>query len=190
MQPVRPQATRLLARAAGGDERAADELIPLVYDELRGLARSLLGSRARGALQPTALVHEAYLKLVGQDDVDWQGRTHFFRVAARQVRRVLIDQVRAARADKRGGGATTITLGEGPECASIDPVDALALEEALAELERLGERQYRVVELRFFAGFSIEETARSLGFSERTVKEDWTFARAWLERRLSGNRPR
>jgi RNA polymerase sigma-70 factor (ECF subfamily) len=196
MQPAQPAATRLLVRAAGGDRRAADEFVPLVYDELRRLARSLLGSEALRTLQPTALVHEAYLKLIGQDEVDWQGRTHFFRVAAQQVRRVLIDGVRAREAEKRGGGATTITFGDGAELSSADspssigPVDVLALEEALEELERIGERQYRVVELRFFAGLSIEETARALGFSERTVKEDWTFARAWLDRRLSGEKPR
>jgi RNA polymerase sigma factor (TIGR02999 family) len=141
-------------------------------------------------MQPTALVHEAYLKMVGQEDVDWQGRTHFFRVAAQQVRRVMLDQARERHAEKRGGGATTITFGDGAERASVDPVDVLALEEALEELARLDERKCRVVELRFFAGLSIEETARALGFSERTVKEDWTFARAWLDRRLSGEKPR
>jgi RNA polymerase sigma factor (TIGR02999 family) len=190
MQPARPEATRLLVRAAGGDRRAADEFVPLVYDELRRLAKSLLGSDSRRTMQPTALVHEAYLKMVGQEDVDWQGRTHFFRVAAQQVRRVMLDQARERHAEKRGGGATTITFGDGAERASVDPVDVLALEEALEELARLDERKCRVVELRFFAGLSIEETARALGFSERTVKEDWTFARAWLDRRLSGEKPR
>jgi RNA polymerase sigma-70 factor, ECF subfamily len=174
MSQARRENTRLLVRAAAGDRRAADEFLPLVYDELRRLARSLLGRDARRTLQPTALVHEAYLKLIGQDEVDWKGRTHFFRVAAQQVRRLMIDHARARHAQKRG-----------PEFSSVDPIDVLALEEALEELARVGERQYRVVELRFFAGLSIEETARALALSERTVKEDWTFARAWLERRLS-----
>lgn len=190
MSSAQPEATRLLARAAGGDARAADALIPLVYDELRRLAQSLLGPAAQRNLQPTALVHDAYLKLIGQGEVDWQSRTHFFRVAAKQVRRVLIDQVRVRNTEKRGGGATTITVGDGPEFESVDPIDVLALEEALEELARLGERQCRVVELRFFAGLSIEETARALGISERTVKEDWTFARAWLDRRLGGHEER
>jgi RNA polymerase sigma factor (TIGR02999 family) len=196
MQPARPEATRLLVRAAGGDRRAADEFLPLVYEELRRLARNMIGSESQRTLQPTALVHDAYLKLIGQGDVDWQGRTHFFRIAAQQVRRVLIDEVRACHAEKRGGGATTITFSDDAEFSPpgspdpFGPVDILALEEALEELARLGERQYRVVELRFFAGLSIDETARALGFSERTVKEDWTFARAWLDRRLSGGERR
>jgi RNA polymerase sigma factor (TIGR02999 family) len=187
MEPARSEATALLLRVADGDARAADELIPLVYDELRRLANSLLGPDAQRKLQPTALVHDAYLKLIDQRGVDWQSRTHFFRVAAQQVRRVMIDQVRARHADKRGGGATTISVGDGPEFESVDPIDVLALEEALEELARIGERQCRVVELRFFAGLSLEETARTLAISERTVKADWTFARAWLHRRLGGH---
>jgi len=187
MDRAQPEATRLLTRAAGGDARAADALIPLVYDELRRLAQSLLGPAAQHNLQPTALVHDAYLKLIGQREVDWQSRTHFFRVAAQQVRRVMIDHVRAQNAEKRGGGATTITVGDGPEFESVDPIDVIALEEALEELARLGARQCRVVELRFFAGFSIAETARALGISESTVKDDWTFAHAWLDHRLGGH---
>lgn len=180
------EATQLLVRASRGDRRAADEIVPLVYDELRRLAQSLIGPRGRESLQATALVHEAYLRLIDQDRVDWKGRTHFLCIAAKQIRRVLIDHVRAQGALKRGGGATNITLGVGPELEDVDPIDLLALDEALEELAFHDARQRQIVELRFFGGLSIEETAVALGLSERTVKGDWTFARAWLDRRLSG----
>jgi RNA polymerase sigma factor (TIGR02999 family) len=180
------EATQLLVRASRGDRRAADEIVPLVYDELRRLAQSLIGPGARGSLQATALVHEAYLRLIDQERVDWQGRTHFLCVAAKQIRRVLIDQVRAEGAQKRGGGSTNVTLGVGPELEQVEPIDLLALDEALEELAFHDARQRQIVELRFFGGLSIEETALALGLSERTVKSDWTFARAWLDHRMSG----
>lgn len=186
MNPERDRTTRLLALASSGDRRAADQYLPLVYDELRRLAQSFLGSRARSPLQATALVHEAYLKLVDQEKVDWQCRTHFLRVAAQQMRRVLVDHAREQGAQKRGGNLQRVTLGDRAQGDSIEPVELLALEEALQKLARVGERQHRVVELRFFAGLSNEETAQVLGLAERTVKEDWTFARAWLDRELSG----
>ncbi|HMQ15372.1 MAG TPA: ECF-type sigma factor, partial [Phycisphaerae bacterium] len=140
-------------------------------------------------LQATALVHEAYLRLVSQSDPRWEGRVHFFAVAARMLRRILVDYARGRNADKRGGGAARLTLVDGvePGEAGHEPLDLLALDEALDELEGCDERQSRVVELRFFAGLDVDETAQALGVSPRTVKDDWRFAKAWLRTRLSGD---
>ena len=173
---------------SGSDPRRADELMPLVYDELRRLAeRYLRGERRGHTLQATALVHEAYLKLVDQTRVDWQGRTHFFAVGARVMRHLLIDYARGRGRAKRGGDWHRVTLAEGivPGSASgLEPEQLLALEECLERLTELDPRQARVVELRFFSGLTVEETAAALGVSPVTIKRDWSMARAWIEREL------
>jgi RNA polymerase sigma factor (TIGR02999 family) len=180
--------TALLRSWRAGDSAALDLLLPLVYDTLRQLA----GQRLRSAgsrpvtLQPTALVHEAFLRLV-HGDIDWQSRAHFFAVASRTMRNIAIDHARRRGADKRGGDVVHVDLTSDSEIAAAGPViDLLALDEALSRLEALDARQARVVELRFFAGLSAEETAEVLGCSEATVVRDWRIARAWLMRELEG----
>ena len=180
--------TALLRSWRAGDSAALDLLVPLVYDTLRQLA----GQRLRSAgsrpvtLQPTALVHEAFLRLV-HGDIDWQSRAHFFAVASRTMRNIAIDHARRRGADKRGGDVVHVDLTSDSELAAAGPViDLLALDEALSRLEALDARQARVVELRFFAGLSAEETAEVLGCSEATVVRDWRIARAWLMRELEG----
>jgi RNA polymerase sigma factor (TIGR02999 family) len=184
--PVRT-ITALLHRWQEGDGDAAERLLPLVYAELRRIAgRYLARERVGHTLQSTALVHEAYLRLVDQRRVDWQGRAHFFGLAARIMRRILVDHARRGRRLKRGSGARNIGL-EGLEVAAgaaADPVDALTLDRALHELEELDERQARIVELRFYGGLTVEETAEVLQLSPATVKREWAMARAWLFRRL------
>jgi RNA polymerase sigma factor (TIGR02999 family) len=179
--------TGFLLRAAGGDDRAWDEVAPLVYDELHRIAVAYLrGERPGHTLQPTALVHEAFLKLLDQSRVEWRGRAHFLAVAAQAMRRVLVDHARRRRAQKRGAGVLLLSVddmdlpGERRDVA-LDDLDA-----ALTDLARLDQRPARVVELRFFGGLSIEETAEVLGVSPATVKRDWTAARAWLYRELAG----
>ena len=181
--------TRLLRRSAAGDRAALDELLPLVYDELHALARRHIAREAEGhTLQPTALVNEAYLRLVDQRKAGWRSRSHFLGLAARAMRRILVDHARRRRAAKRGGGAHRISLDEAVE---LEPrewpapgVDLIALDAALEGLARLDERQGRIVELRFFGGLSVRETAGVLGISPATVKRDWSMARAWLYREL------
>ena len=171
---------------ARGDGDALDRLLPVVYAELRRLAaRYLKGERAGHTLQPTALAHEAYLRLVGQRDAGWQGRSHFLGVAARAMRSVLVDHARRRKALKRGGGETPISLDATVIVAGSLPVAFDDLDRALDDLAKLSERQARVVELRYFAGLTIEETAEVLGISPVTVKRDWALARAWLYRELS-----
>jgi RNA polymerase sigma factor (TIGR02999 family) len=166
-----------------GDQNAVNELMLLVYKDLRRLAGHLLRSeRAGHTLQPTALVHEAYLRLIEQNQVDWESRAQFLAVAAQMLRRVLVDHARGKHRAKRGGGVTLLCVEE--IAAPTTPVDVLALDEALNALAQLDIQQSRIVELRFFAGASITETATSLGISPATVKRDWAFARAWLYRRL------
>jgi RNA polymerase sigma factor (TIGR02999 family) len=178
--------TELLAAWHGGSETARDQLVPLVYRDLRRLARAHLARERSGhTLQPTALVHEVYLRLMGHGGMDWQGRTHFFALAATTMRRLLVSYARKERAAKRGGGGTAVTLCEGHAMEKARDVDLLALDAALAALEKQDRRQCRVVELRFFGGLTIEETAVALGVSPATVKLDWSFARAWLFRELS-----
>lgn len=177
--------TVTLVECARGDARAADELMPQVYDQLRALAgRFMQDERAGHTLQPTALVNEAYMRMVRIERVDWQGKAHFFAVAARQMRRILIDHAHAKGAKKRGERMSHVTLDEGVLASSEDPVAILALEQALVALERRNPRQSRVAELRLFAGMQVKEIAHVLGVSERTVKGDWRFARAWLMREL------
>ena len=185
--PPEPNAktTQILQEMQAGDRNAPARLLPLVYDEFRHLARHYLkAERANHTLQPTALVHEAYLKLVDQSRVNWQGRTHFFAVAAQAMRRILVDHARAHLRQKRGGGAHRITLDDAVALSPQREEDVLALDEALEKLAQLDERQAKIVELRFFAGMTVEEVAESLGVSKRTVEADWTMARAWLLREL------
>lgn len=166
----------------------AQELFALVYDELRAMAtRRLLRERSGHTLQPTALVHEVYMKMAEQNRVDWRGRTHFLAVAAQAMRRVLIDHARANQAAKRGGAWRRMTLsGVGGDRgdAAEGVVDAIALHESLANLASLDERQARVAEARLYAGMTIADIAQALGVSERTVKNDWRVARAWLAAKL------
>ena len=180
--------TQTLQKAVGGSHEAVADLMPLVYSELRAIAGKQLQSERRNhTLQATALANEAYLRLVDQKDVDWKGRAHFLAVAAEVVRRILVDHARKKGAAKRGGGAAqvTLTLGDVLQVpGDRNEIDLLALDEAMRELAELSDRQSRVVELRFFGGLSVEETAYTLGVSERTVKGDWRVAKAWLRKRL------
>ncbi len=181
------EVTRALMRLSEGDRSALDGLLPMVYDELRLLAqRALRAERTDHTLTPTALVHEAYLKLVQLDRIGWEGRAHFFGACAREMRRILVSYARMRKAEKRGGAhAEAVPIENVVLAASERPGDLLALEDALHRLERLSERQVRVVECRFFAGMEIEETAEALGISPATVKREWTAARAWLHRELA-----
>lgn len=178
------QVTELLRRAQRGEEAATDELLPLVYDELRQLAAGMLAKeRAGHTLQPTALVHEAYLRLVGPQGEGWEGRAHFFGAAARAIRRILVDHARSRGREKRGGGRQRVALEDQPTPES--PVlDLLALDEALEELARIDPRMARLVELRFFAGLTVEETAATMGISAATAAREWGLARVWLHSRL------
>ena len=163
-----------------------DRWVPLVYEELRAFAGKLLSNKAGGiTLQPTSLVHEAYLRLLDQRRVDWQDRLHFFRIAARVMRRVLVDHCRARVALKRGGAQVAIELGEELAAAAPSEIDVLAVDRLLTDLEALDPQQTRIVELRFFAGLTVEETAEALGISKATVKRDWALARAWMARELA-----
>lgn len=184
-----PSVTQLVQQAQQGNAAAVTQLMPLVYDELRALAQHMLADERRDhSLGATAIVHEAYLRLVDQSGVDWQGRVHFFAIAARMLRRVLVDHARAKHAEKRGGDARRLNLRE--SVALLDepaqPFDLLDVDDSLRGLEALNARHARMVELRFFAGLNVEETALALGVSTRTVEEDWRFARAWLRARLGG----
>lgn len=177
--------TQLLKDWTGGDRAALDRLMPLVYDELRRLAGGYLGRERRDhTLQPTALVHEAFLRLVDQRRIQWQGRAHFLALAATLMRQLLISHARQHRAAKRGGGGPRVTLLEGDLAVEERDVDLLDLDRALAALAVLDPRQARVVELRYFGGMTVEETAEVLEVSPATVKLDWSLARAWLLREL------
>ena len=178
--------TRLLFDLQQGKDGAADQLVPLVYSELHDLAvHYMRGERDDHTLQPTALVHEAYMRLVDQRNASWQNRSHFFGIAAQAMRRILVDHARRKRAAKREGG-NRVTLDESVAEAPQRSVDLIALDDALNKLAALDPRQARVVELRFFGGLDIEQTAESLGISPATVKRDWTFARAFLQREMDG----
>lgn len=180
---------RRLRRTGASDRASAEELFPHVYNELRMMARRYLSRERPGhTLQPTALVHEAYIKLVDQSKVDWQGRTHFFAVGARVMRNLLIDHARAKGRVKRGGDLRKVTLAEGLTPLGNRELDAeglLTLNDGLDRLAELDPRQAQVVELRFFGGLTVPEAALILGVSERTVEGDWAHARAWLKRELS-----
>jgi RNA polymerase sigma factor (TIGR02999 family) len=177
--------TRLLARWTQGDEAALEQLVPIVHDELRRLARRHMARERPGhTLQPTALVNEAYLRLVDLKQMQWQDRAHFFAMAARLMRRILVDVARSHGYQKRGGGAKQVSFTEALDVAESQPTDLVALDEALEALAHVDGRKSQVVELRFFGGLSIEETAEVLKVSRETVKRDWTFAKMWLRRHL------
>jgi RNA polymerase sigma factor (TIGR02999 family) len=178
--------TRALVALSAGDSAAMDRLLPLVYDHLRRVAeRELRRERAGHTLSPTALVHEAYLKLVQLDRITWEGRAHFFGAAASAMRRILISYARMHKAEKRGSGAERVPIEDVVLAARDRPADLLALDEALTRLAAAHPRQAQVVELRFFAGMEIEAVADALGVSAPTIKRDWTAARAWLNRELT-----
>ncbi len=179
--------TRLLGAMAKGDRGAVDQLLPLVYGELRALAaRAMNGQAAGHTLQATALVHEAYLRLMQPADAAWQDRAHFLRVAAKAMRCVLIDHARARGAGKRGGGRRGVPLDEGAALGAEPSADVLAIDEALGRLTVLDAAKAEIVELRFFGGLGVEEAARVVGVSPATVKREWRLARAWLHRELGG----
>lgn len=179
------QITQLLLRWSDGDKSAFDQLLPLVYDELRRLAKGYLRRHAeQNTLQPTALVHEAYLRLVNQEQMNWQNRAQFFGLAAKVMRGLLVDHARAAHAEKRGGSNYTVSLSEADRIGQQKDYDLVALDEALERLAALEPRHSQIIEMRFFAGLTIEETAVALGVSHATVERDWSLARAWLYREL------
>jgi RNA polymerase sigma factor (TIGR02999 family) len=182
---TRADVTRLLVLWTGGNQQAMEDLLPLVYDELRKLARRYLQRERPGhTLQSTALVHEAYLRMIDQHDVSWQGRAHFFGIAAQMMRRILVDHARGRDAAKRGAGACKLTLDEDLLAPAERDINLVALDQALDTLSKLDSQQGRIVELRFFAGLSIEETAEVLKISPATVKRDWAMAKAFLSRQL------
>jgi RNA polymerase sigma factor (TIGR02999 family) len=180
--------TRLLQQWQAGEASALERLMPLVYRELHEIAaRYLARERRDHTLQSTALVHEAFLRLVDQRQVDWQCRAHFFGLSARLMRRILVDHARRATRVKRGSGKATVYLDDTTQLADAtasDPVDALTLDQALGELEAIDARQARIVELRFYGGLTVEETAEALDLSPATVKREWAMSRAWLYRRI------
>jgi RNA polymerase sigma factor (TIGR02999 family) len=182
-----PDVTGLLQRWGDGDASAAERLLPAIYDELhRQAARAMRRENAEHTLQATALVHEAYLRLVDQRRVEWKNRAQFFGIAANVMRRVLVDHARARLAAKRGGGAAQVTLGGADRDArdGDDGIELLALHDALERLQQFDADQARLVELRYFGGLNIDETAEALGVSPATVKREWALARAWLRREL------
>jgi RNA polymerase sigma factor (TIGR02999 family) len=178
--------TQLLSDWRKGDEAAFNELMLLVYDELHQLAQRYMSRERPGhTWQATALVNEAWLRLAGQDQRDWQNRAHFFGVAAQVMRHLLVDHARAQQFAKRGGAAQRVTLDENAAISHEDQVEILALDEALQRLAQLDERKSRIVELRYFGGLSVEETAEATGLSAITVKREWLKAKTWLYRELS-----
>lgn len=175
------EVTRLLVLASGGDGQAAEALLPLVYEQLRAIARQRMATERPGnTLQATALVHEAYLRLVGHCDITWAGRGHFFATAAEAIRRILIDHARTRAQHKRGGGRRRVPLNVVDLAVEADPHEILSVDEAISRLERQDPELARVIRLRFFAGLSERETADVLGVSDRSVRRAWVLARAWL----------
>jgi RNA polymerase sigma-70 factor (ECF subfamily) len=189
MEPSAGEVTRLLAQISNGDAEAEAKLIPLVYDHLHRLAVTYMrGERPDHTLQATGLVNEAYVRLVSQDVAEWRDRAHFFGIAARLMRQILVEHARARAAAKRGGTAQVfVSLDKGPDSSSARSRELLELEDALQCLERLDPQQAHIVELRFFGGLTVEETAEVLRISPRTVKRDWAVARAWLHGELCHN---
>jgi RNA polymerase sigma factor (TIGR02999 family) len=184
--PSTQEITQLLVAWNNGDEAALEQLAPLVQGEMRRLARRYMRDERQGhILQTTALVNEAFLRLIDWRNVEWRNRSHFFGLAAQIMRRILVDYARARRREKRGGGALLISLSEAANVAQEQRADLVALDDALQTLEKLDPRQARIVELRFFAGLSLEETAEALKVSLSTVRRDWSMAEAWLFRELS-----
>jgi len=182
--------TQLLAAVSEGDSHAAAQLLPLVYEELRKLAKSRMAHEPAGmTLEPTALVHEAYLRLLGDTNVGWDNRGHFFAAAALAMRRILVERARSRNRIKRGGGRGRVELTDGVMAVEPPGDDLLILDEALSKLEKYDKRKAEVVMLRYFAGLSIEDTAAALGVSPATVKNEWMFARAWLHREVAKDEP-
>ncbi len=179
--------TQMLLEWNGGDRSSLDKLLPFVYDELhRQAARYLRRERRDHTLQTTALINEAYLKLIDQREVNWESRTHFFAIAANLMRRILVDYARAKNREKRGGDYLMLPLEEAALVAGKEKnIDLMALDEALTGLEKIDERQARIVELRYFGDLTLEETAEALGISRTTVADDWAMAKAWLHRELT-----
>ena len=181
----RPDITRILRAWSGGDREAVDDLMPLVYDELHKVAAQYLRKqRPDHTLQPTALVNEAYLKLIDISNVSWEDRAHFFAVASQTMRHVLVDHARGRNREKRGGGAQKVSLDEAVSFAKNQEIDLLALDEAMRSLAEIDDQQSRIVELRFFGGLTVEETAVVLRISSATVKREWRIAKAWLHKRM------
>ena len=178
--------TQLLSDWSKGDQSALEQLLPMVYGELRRLASAYLRrERPDHTLQSTALVHEAFLRLVDQHDVQWRSRAHFYAIAVQMIRRILVDYARAQQAEKRGSGAVKLALDEAVGVPMRSDVDLLGLNDALDRLAGFDPRQSRLVELRFFAGLSIEETAEAMEMSPATIKREWSSARAWLFREMT-----
>ena len=190
-RPDQANITVLLREWQSGSQEAFDRLVPLVYGELHTIASRHLGREwRRDRLQTTAVVNEAYLRLFGQKAVDWQNRGHFFAIAAQMMRRILVDHARRELREKHGGGAVHLELNDAAAKAApsgVDAVDTLALDRALQKLEQLDPDQARIVELRFFGGLTIEETAAATGVSPATVKREWALAKGWLYRELTGD---
>ena len=185
-RPSHGEITELLIAWGDGDQDALDKLTPLVYNELRRIARSKLRQHgADGLLQPTVLVHEAYIRLVDQKRLQWRNRAHFYAIAANTMRRILVDDLRRRTADKRGGDATLVSLDEGDAVSDPRAMDLLALDEALERLATLDERHAKLIELRFFGGMNNDEIAAALGIAVATVKREWRAARAWLHSQLA-----
>ncbi len=181
------EVTRNLRAWSAGDKDALDNLLPTVYSELHRQASGFMRhERADHTLQTTALIHETFLKLINQHDVDWQNRAHFFAIASKVMRRVLLDYARAMNRGKRGAGVEKVVYDETQKtsASAAKPVDILALDEALTRLEKIDEREARIVELRYFGGLSVEETGAVLNISAATVKREWSFAKAWLKQEL------
>lgn len=185
--PNSEQITQLLNEWKDGNQTALDKLMPLVYGELRRQASRYLQKERQGhTLQTTALIHEAYLKLVGLNQIEWQNRAHFFAIAAQAMRRILVDYARERHREKRGGFGENLPIDEAIQISLKEKsVDLIALDEALTHLAKIDERQARVVELRYFSGLSIDETAEVLGVSNATVRNDWNMAKAWLYQRIT-----
>jgi RNA polymerase sigma factor (TIGR02999 family) len=182
--------TQLLIKWRDGDQAALDELAPQVYGELRRLARHYLRQERPGhTMQPSDLVHEAYLRLVDEKEIDWQNRAHFFGIAAVRMRHILVEHARSRQAAKRGGGEYRLSLSQADLLAEKRDVNLLALDDALQRLEALDPQKSRIVELRYFGGLTIEETAEALRISPATVKRDWSMARAWLRSEISNESP-
>lgn len=189
LTPSTDNITELLAGYSRGDKQALDKLMPIVYDELRRqAARYLRREKAGHTLQTTALIHEAYVRLVDQRQVQWQNRAHFFGIAAQMMRRILVDHARSKQRTKRGGSDIRVSLNDLQVPTQSQDLDVVALDEALERLAAMDEQQARVVELRFFSGLTVEETAEVMSISPATVKRDWSVAKAWLHRELSADR--
>lgn len=186
MDQTQADITRLLRAASSGERRDMDALMAAIYEDLRRLAVGhMRGERDGHTLQATAVVHEAYMKLIDQRTADWNDRSHFFAVASRIIRRILVDHAREKHADKRGGGRAGQSLEALDIASATQSIDLIALDEALEELAKLDERQARIVELRFFGGCTVEEVAELLGAGKRSIDRDWQVARAWLFDRLA-----